>query len=264
MKSVVTFATPSEGAVHLTHVTQDALLEDVETDLRNRNGFALATLNLDHIVKLRRDPAFHAAYLAQTHVVADGNPIVWLSRLAGRKVELVPGSEAIVPLTALAARLNVPIAFLGSTPETLDAAGTALKAQFPGLKVVAAIAPPYGFDPEGEAAAAALSEIAASGAGLCFLALGAPKQEALAARGLSLAPNCGFVSIGAGLDFISGQQKRAPVWVQRIAMEWFWRMVSNPSRLAGRYIACLAILPGLMLTARRDRVNAQRSKKHIV
>ena len=261
MKSVVTFATPSEGAVHLTHATQAALLQDVETALQNRKGFALATLNLDHVVKLRRDPAFRTAYLAQTHVVADGNPIVWLSRLAGRDVGLVPGSEAIVPLTALAARLDVPIAFLGSRPDTLDAARTALQTQFPGLKVVAAIAPPYGFDPEGDAAAEALSEIAASGAGLCFLALGAPKQEVLAARGLSLAPHCGFVSIGAGLDFISGQQKRAPVWVQRLAMEWLWRMLLNPARLAGRYMACIAILPSLTLTALRDRKEAQSGEQ---
>ena len=261
MNPVVAFAAPSEGAVYLTHATQDALLQDVETALQNRNGFALATLNLDHIVKLRADPAFRAAYLAQTHVVADGNPIVWLSRLAGRDVGLVPGSEAIMPLAALAARLDVPIAFLGSTPDTLDAAGTALQAQFPGLRVVAAIAPPYGFDPEGDAAAEALSEIAASGAGLCFLALGAPKQEMLAARGLSLAPECGFVSIGAGLDFISGQQKRAPVWVQRLAMEWLWRMLSDPARLAGRYMACIVIVPSLTLTALRNRKITQRGEQ---
>ena len=252
MTDLVSFAMPQEGAVALTHDTKAALLADVEAHLSEKRGFALATLNLDHIVKLRRDPIFRAAYLAQTHVVADGNPIVWLSERAGRKVELIPGSDAIRPLVALAARLDTPIAFLGSTDATLAAAGKALQAEYPGLKIAAAIAPPYGFDPQSQAAADALTEIEASGAGLCFLALGAPKQERLAARGLELAPSVGFVSIGAGLDFISGEQKRAPVWVRKLALEWLWRMLSNPARLLGRYLSCIAILPGLMRMAKRQ------------
>ncbi|MEP4199318.1 MAG: WecB/TagA/CpsF family glycosyltransferase [Aliishimia sp.] len=231
-------------------------MADIETHLVETRGFALATLNLDHIVKLQRDPAFKAAYLAQTHVVADGNPIVWLSGMAGRDVELIPGSDTIRPLVALAAKTGRPIAFLGSTAETLDAAGAALQAEFPGLKIAAAIAPPYGFDPNGDAAADALTQIEASGAGLCLLALGAPKQEIIAARGRALAPSVGFVSIGAGLDFISGQQKRAPAWVRKLALEWVWRMLSNPARLAGRYMSCIAIMPGLVLSAKRQGKDA--------
>lgn len=253
MTALVDFSGPSEGSVHVTHARHAALMQEIEAALQARRGFAVATLNLDHIVKLQHDRAFHAAYLAQTHVVADGNPIVWLSRQAGREVELIPGSELVVPLARMAARLGVPVAFLGSTTQTLDAAAHALQAQCPGLEVVCKIAPAFGFDPEGDAAAAALSGVAASGAGLCFLALGAPKQEQLAARGRALAPQCGFVSIGAGLDFIAGTQKRAPVWVRKLALEWVWRMLGNPGRLAGRYMACIAILPGLIRTARRAR-----------
>lgn len=252
MTDLVAFAEPQEGAVYLTHATRADLLADVEAHLVDKRGFALATLNLDHIVKLKRDAAFRAAYLAQTHVVADGNPIVWLSEMAGRKVELIPGSDAIRPLVELAARTGRPIAFLGSTQDTLDAAGKALQALYPGLQIAAAIAPPYGFDPNGDSAAEALKQIEASGAGLCLLALGAPKQEQLAARGRELATSVGFVSIGAGLDFISGQQKRAPSWVRKLALEWLWRMLSNPARLAGRYLSCIAILPGLVRTAKRQ------------
>ena len=97
-----------------------------------------------------------------------------------------------------------------------------------------------------------LAELAASGARLCFLALGAPKQEILAARGHGLLPQVGFVSIGAGLDFIAGAQVRAPVWVRRIAMEWAWRMLGNPRRLAKRYAQCALVLPGLMAQAKRE------------
>ncbi|WP_416510310.1 WecB/TagA/CpsF family glycosyltransferase [Aliiroseovarius sp. YM-037] len=236
--------------------SQAALLDSIETHLRDGRGFAVATLNLDHIVKMRRDAAFKTAYAQHSHIVADGNPVVWLSKIAGRPAELVPGSELIEPLAALAARLDAPIAMLGATQETLDTAAAQLEADHPGLRVVARIAPPYGFDPEGAAAGKCLKQIGESGARMCFLALGAPKQERLAARATTDLPNCGFVSIGAGLDFIAGSQTRAPRWVRKIAMEWFWRMVTNPKRLAKRYWDCIVILPGLALKALFQRRSA--------
>lgn len=226
--------------------TEAALLADVEAQLKAGTGFAIATLNLDHVVKMRRNPAFLRAYLAQTHVVADGNPIVWLSRLAGRSdVRLVPGSELIAPVAALAARLGTPLAFLGSTEPVLTLAAERLKADFPGLEVAACLSPPYGFDPGSAAADAMLDQVAASGARICLLALGAPKQEVLAARGLARHPELGFLSIGAGLDFIAGHQVRAPLWVRKIAMEWLWRMLTNPRRLARRYLDCALVMPSL-------------------
>lgn len=237
--------------------TEAALLADIEARLKGGQGFAIATLNLDHVVKMRRSGAFRRAYLAHSHVVADGNPIVWLARLAGRPdVALVPGSELITPVAALAARLGTPLAFLGSTEPVLKAAAEQLTKDHPGLKVAACLAPPYGFDPESPAADALLDQVAASGARICLLALGAPKQEQLAARGLARHPQLGFLSIGAGLDFIAGHQTRAPVWVRRIAMEWLWRMLGNPRRLARRYLDCALVLPsltGTALTARRGR-----------
>lgn len=237
----------------VTMPTRDGLLNEIEARLARGEGFALATLNLDHVVKLGRSPDFRAAYAAQDLVVADGNPIVWLSRLAGRRVELVPGSELVAPLAALTARLGVPVGLLGSTPEALAQAAAALERDHPGLRVAVQIAPPMGFDPDGPAAEACLTELRQAGVGLCFLALGAPKQEIFAARARSVVPSCGFASVGAGIDFVAGTQVRAPVWVRRIAMEWLWRAASNPRRLARRYGECFAILPMLAWQAWRRR-----------
>lgn len=230
-----------------------ALLAAVRDRLAAQEGFALATINLDHLVKLAGDPAFRAAYAAQDFVVADGNPIVWLSRLAGRPVHLVPGSDMVLPLARLAAQAGARVALLGSTEEALEGAGAALAAAVPGLDVALRLAPPMGFDPAGAEAARMLGLLETAGIGLCFLALGAPKQEMLAARGRTLAPHVGFASIGAGLDFLAGHQTRAPDWVQRLAMEWAWRMLSSPRRLVPRYWACAKLLPGEALKAWRLR-----------
>jgi N-acetylglucosaminyldiphosphoundecaprenol N-acetyl-beta-D-mannosaminyltransferase len=230
-----------------------SLLAEVGRRLAGGHGFALATINLDHLVKLRRDPAFAAAYAMHDLVVADGNPIVWLSRLSRRPVSLVPGSDLVMPLARAAAGVGVGVALVGSTGAALAAAREALEAQVPGLRVVARIAPPMGFDPDSPGAAEVLEGVRASGAGLVFLALGAPRQERLAARGRAALPGVGFASIGAGLDFLAGTQARAPAWVRAIAMEWLWRMLSNPRRLARRYAECALILPGEALRAMRRR-----------
>jgi exopolysaccharide biosynthesis WecB/TagA/CpsF family protein len=110
-----------------------------------------------------------------------------------------------------------------------------------------------GFDPESNDARAMLTRLQALGPGLCLIALGAPKQERLAALGRQMAPEVGFASVGAGVDFLAGTQRRAPRWVQAIAMEWLWRALSAPRRLIPRYVACAAILPGETLKALRQR-----------
>lgn len=230
-----------------------ALLDEVRRRFAAGEGFALATINLDHLVKLANDTGFRGIYAAQDLICADGNPIVWLSKLARKPVSLVPGSEMVEPLAKLAAEMQIPVALFGSTDDSLAAAAQALEARAPGLEVVCTIAPPMGFDAGGDVARDMLREIEASGARLTFVALGAPKQETFAALGRQITPSVGFASIGAGLDFLSGLQTRAPKWVQAIAMEWLWRMLSNPARLFKRYLMCALILPGHAWTAWRQR-----------
>lgn len=239
--------------------TWAALQARVSERLAQKQGFALATINLDHLVKLRASAVFRRAYAAQDFVVADGNPIVWMARLAGRPVELIPGSDAILPLARLAAQQGVTVALVGSTDSALAGAKSYLEREVRDLKVAATISPPMGFDPDGEAADAIFARMTASGAGLCFVALGAPKQEIFAAAGRRKAPQIGFACIGAGLDFFAGTQKRAPDWARRYALEWLWRAVSSPRRLLPRYARCVAILPGQVLRAMLQRF---RSVQH--
>jgi len=135
----------------------------------------------------------------------------------------------------------------------LAAAAAALRARVPGLEIAAEFAPSQNFDPHGAEADALLAELGRSGAGLTLLALGAPRQETFAARGRQVLPGMGFVSIGAGLDFLAGSQTRAPRWVRRLALEWLWRVLRSPRRLAGRYLKCALILPRLAVMALRQR-----------
>jgi N-acetylglucosaminyldiphosphoundecaprenol N-acetyl-beta-D-mannosaminyltransferase len=230
----------------------EALQAEISRRFAAGQGFALATLNLDHLAKLRGDPGFRAAYAAQDLITADGNPIVWMAGLAGLTLQLLPGSDLILPLLRLAVQAGVPVGLVGSTDTSLGLAAEALRQAVPGVNIVVQIAPPMGFDPLSGAADAVLDQLLAKGVRLCLIALGAPKQEIFAARGRLRTPSVGFASIGAGLDFLSGQQTRAPLRVRRMALEWLWRMLSNPRRMAGRYLRAALILPGHALASWRQ------------
>lgn len=247
---------PSAGGTRIEVNVADeaALMADLRARLEQGQGFQVATLNLDHVVKLRAHPDFMEAYGAHSHVTADGNPIVWLSRLAGQKTGLLPGSDLVVPLAQLAADTGRSVALVGTSDSALAGAAQALTGLCPGLQIVTRIAPPMGFDPTSTLADSYIEQLGESGAGMCFLALGAPKQEIFAARAGARVPHMGFVSIGAGLDFLAGQQRRAPKLARLLAAEWAWRLLSDPKRLAGRYAACFAVLPGMTLRALSTRL----------
>jgi exopolysaccharide biosynthesis WecB/TagA/CpsF family protein len=229
------------------------LFQAVRARFKAGHGFALATLNLDHLTKLPADDAFAEAYRAHDLVVADGRPIVWLARLAKVRLELMPGSDLVIPLARLAAEMGVSVALVGSNDAALEGAKATLEARVPDVEIVLTHAPVYGFDPSGTAAGEICEMINASGARLCFIALGAPKQELFAAFARRRCPGTGFASIGAGLDFLSGHQVRAPAILRALALEWLWRALQSPARMIPRYARCFAILPRLMRGAWRAR-----------
>ena len=232
---------PLVDGQRITLHSMDEAISAIAHDAVRGEPFAVFTLNLDHLVKRRRMAAFRAAYGAARHVTADGWPVAWLARRRGWPVERVTGADLLRPLCEIAAVLELPVAFVGATPGALRRATVELRDSAPGLKVVARVSPPFGFDPFGPAAGALIEDIRASGARLCFLALGAPKQELLAARAVSAGVPCGFLGIGAAVDFIAGTQKRAPAWARAAGLEWAWRLATDPVRLAGRYAASAAV-----------------------
>ena len=207
------------------------------------------TLNLDHVVKMRKDAKFRLAYRRAGLITADGFPIVLACLLQGKRVSRVAGSDLIAPISAEAVRSGKSIYLFGSSSPVLTKASRLLRERNAGLAIAGVFAPPQGFDPISEDAQRCIATIGKSGADICFVALGAPKQELFADYGKRLLPNISFVCIGAGLDFIAGAQVRAPSWMQRWGLEWLWRAASDPQRLLRRYLLCMGALPGILARA---------------
>jgi exopolysaccharide biosynthesis WecB/TagA/CpsF family protein len=218
-------------------------------DVRRSRGFCLFTLNLDHCAKLRASPKFYAAYARARYVTADGFPIKLLGRFNGVPVERVTGADLLMPLCVAAARHRLAVFLLGPSTEVLRRARARLAERLPHLLLTGSYAPGANFDPESIDADVACERIRQSGARLCFLAIGAPRQEIFAARCHETMPNVCFVCVGAALDFLAGSQTRAPRFFRDHGLEWAWRLLSNPRRLAARYWQCAVILPRLTAEA---------------
>ena len=227
---------------------QFSALEAILGAARNRMGFTLFTLNLDHLVKLRTNDAFRKAYKYATFVTADGEPVARLARKQDPKYIRTTGADLVLPLALACADAKLPIFLFGSSPAVLSVSARRLLRNTSGiLEIAGTLSPKQAFDPQGPAADEAINRIISSGARICFVALGAPKQEIFAARAIASGAKVGFVCIGAALDFLAGQQSRAPAWCQSAGLEWLWRLTTNPQRLAVRYAKCAMLLGRLTI-----------------
>ncbi len=235
----------------------DAIVRAAEA----RDSFSVFTLNLDHLSKLHSNSRFRSAYARARFVTADGEPVARLAARQDRRIQRTTGADLVVPLVKAAARAELPVYLFGTSPDVLADAGAYLSAATNGtLDIVGSASPPQGFAPESGEADHYLDRIAASGARLCLVALGAPKQELLAARAVERGIEVGFVCIGAALDFLAGSQLRAPPAMQKAGLEWLWRLVTNPRRLAVRYALSALVLADItVLSPIRQALTGARS-----
>jgi len=226
--------------------TMDDAISSIVSAAEQEQSFYVCTLNLDHVVHLNTHDDFRRAYRRARFVTADGFPIVVLGRLARARLQRTTGADLFEPVCEEASRRGLSIFLLGAQQHTLDATRRRLRERFPDLEIAGSFAPGRGFDPYSAEADEAIERLDASGARLCFLALGSPKQEVFASRCVDRVHGTGLLCIGAALDFIAGTQARAPQFARRSGLEWLWRLTREPRRLGPRYARCAAALPSLL------------------
>jgi N-acetylglucosaminyldiphosphoundecaprenol N-acetyl-beta-D-mannosaminyltransferase len=195
----------------------------------------LVTANSDFAAQADKDPELKQIVFNADRILCDGQPLVWFSRWFNCPVpERVAGSDLVAPLLGQCAAHGKRVFFMGTSEENLDTLTQKLNERFPTLKIAGTYAPPVGAIEDWDNPAI-IRRIKAADPHLLLVALGCPKQEKWISRFAASAGVPLSNGVGASLDFITGRQIRAPRWVQRAGLEWFWRLIHNPTRLFQRY-----------------------------
>ena len=206
-------------------------------EVREGNGGWIVTPNLDILRQFTTCAESRRLILAASHRVADGQPIVWASRLVRQAGARQGPWQRPCPEPAGGGGAGRPVGVpSGGNPGVAAAAAARLEARCPGLEGVASYCPPYGFEKDPRELANIKTALKAAGPALVLVGLGFPKQERLIRLLRSEIPEAWFVGVGISLSFLAGDQPRAPAALQRLGLEWLHRLAHEPRRLFRRYV----------------------------
>jgi len=233
--------------VPFDQVTNAQALEIIGEMIESRRPHLLATANVDFLAQVQEDMSLRSILVATDLVVCDGTPLLWMSRLLGDALpERVAGSDLVPLLLDLASAKGHRVFFLGGRDEVLAEAQKRIMERWPALQIAGLYSPP--FAPLDKMDHADICRrIRETKADILFVSFGCPKQEKWLAMNFKEAGVPVSIGVGATIDFLAGTLKRAPMWMRRSGLEWFYRTAQEPRRLAGRYWNDIRIVgPGLL------------------
>jgi N-acetylglucosaminyldiphosphoundecaprenol N-acetyl-beta-D-mannosaminyltransferase len=234
-------ATPPGGTEHrielfglpVDNLTMAETLDRVDALIASGGVHQHVVLNVSKVVYAARDPEIRSIIAACDLVNVDGQPIIWASRLLGKPLrERVTGIDLMGRLLARAEDRGHRVYFLGARPAVVEAVVARARREHPGL-IVAGARDGY-WTPEEEPAVA--HAVGAAKPDILFVALGSPAKEQFLARWKDEI-RAGFVmGVGGSFDVYAGVVQRAPRWIQRLGLEWLYRVRQEPRRLWRRYL----------------------------
>lgn len=188
------------------------------------------------IVEARRDPGYRAVVNAAAMVTPDGMPVVWIGRHKGfESVQRTYGPDLMRKTLDEGRKVHMRHFFYGASPEVCDTLEHRLREQFPGLIVAGKIAPLYTAQAE-VLSADVIEAINRARPDILWVGLGSPKQDFWMSLNRAALDVPVMVGVGAAFDFIAGMKPQAPRWMQRVGLEWLFRLCCEPRRLWRRYL----------------------------
>lgn len=210
-------------------ITYAELLDQIAAWVEADDGaHQICTINPEFMMIARQDPNFRHILQRADLNVPDGVGLLWAARACGQRLpERVTGSDGVPMIAERAAQEGWRLYLLGGAPEIAEQAADALCRRFPGLQ----IAGTYAGSPAGDEEDAIVERVNASGADVLFVAYGAPRQDKWIARNLFRLDVSMAMGVGGALDFAAGTVPRAPGWMQKLGLEWLYRLYLQPWRI---------------------------------
>ena len=241
MKEIATIL----GVPVVPYTMDEAVTKLTQDTLQNKRNFVV-TANAE-IIMIAQDDKEYKTLLSETAdlVLPDGAGTVWAGNYLGYSIpERVAGYDLYLRLLEEAASKKLPVYFFGGKPGIAELAAAEGKRRWPGLNVAGCRNGYFSAEEEPEI----IKGINHSGAAMLFAALGAPKQEKWLAKYREELTPCLLMGIGGSFDVLAGKVRRAPKWMQDARLEWFYRLVKQPSRF-GRMLA----LPKFVIAVRSEK-----------
>lgn len=234
--------------VPLDQLSTAQALEIIGEMIASRTPHLLATANVDFLAQVQSDDTLRRILVDADLILCDGTPLIWMSKWLGDPLpERVAGSDLVPLLLDLAQEKGHRVFFLGGRDEVVAIAEDKIKERWPRLQIAGMYSPP--FAPMDKMDHAGICQrIREAKADMLFVSFGCPKQEKWLAMNYRDAGVPVAIGVGATIDFLAGAVKRAPVWMRKTGLEWFYRVAQEPKRLAGRYWTDIRIVgPGLLM-----------------
>ena len=210
----------------------DAVARIVDEARRETDFKYVVTPNVDHMVRLDREPGLKSVYDPAWLTVCDSRILELIARFGGLSLPSCPGADIVEALFDRHIAKDDPIVIIGGNEHIISA----LKARY-GVRSIAWHNPPMGLRHNPQAIQAAADFVAAQDGKWVFLCVGSPQQEMLAKAIVETGNATGIgICCGASLEFLTGSVQRAPRWMREHGMEWLHRLISEPRRLWKRYL----------------------------
>jgi N-acetylglucosaminyldiphosphoundecaprenol N-acetyl-beta-D-mannosaminyltransferase len=198
-------------------------------------GTMVCALNVHMVMEAYDDASFAAVVNGADLVVADGRPVAQACRMLGdHGAPHVRGLDLMLRVCAEAERRDLAVGLYGGSPEVLAEVEAQLRRRCPRLRLTYAVSPPFS-EPSAEEDEADVAAIREAGVQVLFVALGCPKQERWMASHRDRL-DCVALGVGAAFDMVAGRHRPAPHWMQRVGLEWLFRLSQEPDRLWARYL----------------------------
>lgn len=228
--------TISFGGIKIANVNLHEAIEEIKNSLQKKQKSYVVTPNAAHFYFLRKDKEFREAYAHASLVLADGMSVIFASRIIGTPLkERCSGADLFRIVCGLAASLNKNIFILGGIKGSDKIAKKKLQKEYKNIQINT-YSPSFGFEKSEKETKKIIVLINKMPSDILFICVGSPKSEKWLHRNIShLKITMAFV-FGDSLNIYAGTKMRAPIWMQKAGLEWFFRLLQEPGRLWKRYL----------------------------
>ncbi len=220
--------------IPVSNLSMQETLHVIDQAIGKKEPVHHVVINAGKIVAMQSDPQLRESVLSADLINADGISVVWASKILGKPLkERVPGIDLMQNLLELAKEKKYKVYFLGARQEVLDKMLEKVRKKY-GSEIVAGYANGYFNETESTEVA---QKIADSGADILFVGISSPKKEIFLNQNKEILKKVPFImGVGGSFDVLAGKTKRAPVWMQKAGLEWFFRLIQEPRRMWKRYL----------------------------